>query len=162
MGWWANPRREKTLFMLIISEIAEAMEGARKECPDDKLPHREMMEVELADTFIRCCDFIGFEQTQGQCSEGSEFDQDVMEDELRSLRGHLSEDVGCRLYDLVQSVINVQQCYMTWERLLAEIIAVAEMNEFDLFGAIEEKLEFNRTRADHQIENREKDGGKKW
>ena len=35
--------------MLIVSEIAEAMEGERKDLMDDKLPHRKMAEVELAD-----------------------------------------------------------------------------------------------------------------
>lgn len=39
--------------MLIVSEIAEAMEGDRKNLPDDKLPHRRMIEVELADAMIR-------------------------------------------------------------------------------------------------------------
>jgi hypothetical protein len=33
---------------------------------------------------------------------------------------------------------------------------------YDLGGAIEEKLEYNRHRADHKIENRQKDGGKKF
>lgn len=33
---------------------------------------------------------------------------------------------------------------------------------YDLGGAIVEKLEYNRTRADHQIVNRLKDGGKKF
>lgn len=32
----------------------------------------------------------------------------------------------------------------------------------DIDGAIEEKLEYNKTRADHKPENREKEGGKKW
>ncbi|XUM19805.1 hypothetical protein ACRAVF_19255 [Bradyrhizobium oligotrophicum S58] len=38
--------------MLIVSEIAEAMEGERKSLMDDHLPHRKMVEVELADTLI--------------------------------------------------------------------------------------------------------------
>lgn len=33
---------------------------------------------------------------------------------------------------------------------------------YDLGGAIEEKLQYNRNRPDHRIENRLKDGGKKF
>lgn len=68
-GWWTNPttgesRRANPLcfsnaLMLIVSEVAEAMEGDRKNLPDDKLPHRPMREVELADAVIRIFDLAG-------------------------------------------------------------------------------------------------------
>ena len=45
--------------MLVVSEVAEAMEGHRKNLPDDKLPHRPMVEVELADAVIRIADLAG-------------------------------------------------------------------------------------------------------
>lgn len=45
--------------MLIVSEVAEAMEGHRKGLMDDKLPHRPMIEVELADAVIRIADLAG-------------------------------------------------------------------------------------------------------
>lgn len=45
--------------MLIVSEIAEAMEGHRKDIADDKLPHRKAIEVELADAVIRIGDLAG-------------------------------------------------------------------------------------------------------
>jgi hypothetical protein len=41
------------------SEISEAMEGHRKGLKDDKLPHRPMIEVEIADAIIRLCDLAG-------------------------------------------------------------------------------------------------------
>lgn len=44
---------------LIHSEISEAMEGHRKGLMDDKLPHRPMIEVELADAWIRIADLAG-------------------------------------------------------------------------------------------------------
>ena len=44
---------------LIHSEVSEAMEGARKGLQDDKLPHRKMIEVELADAVIRILDLCG-------------------------------------------------------------------------------------------------------
>lgn len=41
------------------SELSEAMEGHRKGLMDDKLPHRKMLEVELADAVIRIMDLAG-------------------------------------------------------------------------------------------------------
>lgn len=62
--WWVNietgeplKRNKGELLMLIVSEIAEAMEGERKDLMDDKLPHRKMAEVELADAMIRIFDY---------------------------------------------------------------------------------------------------------
>ena len=61
--WWVDlhtgepaDRNVGELLMLIVSEIAEAMEGHRKNLQDDKLPHRPMIEVELADAVIRILD----------------------------------------------------------------------------------------------------------
>lgn len=68
-GWWADPVTGQDVrdrpynfsnkLMLIVSEISEAMEGDRKSLKDDKLPHRDMREVELADAVIRCFDLAG-------------------------------------------------------------------------------------------------------
>lgn len=44
---------------LVHSETSEGMEGARKNLMDDKLPHRPMLEVELADAVIRILDLCG-------------------------------------------------------------------------------------------------------
>lgn len=45
--------------LLIVTEIAEAAEGTRKRLPDDHLPQYSMLDVELADAFIRICDLAG-------------------------------------------------------------------------------------------------------
>jgi len=50
-------RNKGELLCLIHSEISEAMEGERKNLMDDKLPHRKMAEVELADALIRILDY---------------------------------------------------------------------------------------------------------
>lgn len=103
-GWWrdvsgehitSNPYCFSNKLMLIVSEVSEAMEGDRKGLMDDKLPHRPMREVELADAAIRIFDLAG-------------------------------------AYGM------------------------------DLGNAIAEKLLFNAQRADHKIENRAADGGKKY
>jgi NTP pyrophosphatase (non-canonical NTP hydrolase) len=103
-GWWADletgesligKKNVPELLMLIVSELGEAMEGHRKNLMDDKLPHRKMVEVELADAVIRIFDMAG--------------------------------GMG-----------------------------------YDLAGAIEEKLRYNETRADHKPENRAQAGGKAY
>lgn len=67
-GWWTNPhtgeclkgkRNVPEMLCLVHSEISEAMEGHRKNLMDDKLPHRKMIEVELADAMIRILDLGG-------------------------------------------------------------------------------------------------------
>lgn len=73
-GWWTDlatgedlrskvdepPKRNiPEMLCLVHSEISEAMEGHRKNLMDDKLPHRKMLEVELADAIIRIFDMCG-------------------------------------------------------------------------------------------------------
>ena len=65
-GWWSDlhtgervERNMGELLCLVHSEISEAMEGHRKNLMDDKLPHRKMLEVELADALIRIFDICG-------------------------------------------------------------------------------------------------------
>lgn len=65
-GWWNDPKSGESIqrntgemLMLIVSEVSEGMEGHRKGLKDDKLPHRDMLEVELADAVIRIFDLAG-------------------------------------------------------------------------------------------------------
>lgn len=73
-GWWIDtetgedvrtwPKKFLNLWIaaklaLVHSEVSEGLEGHRKNLPDDKLPHRSMLEVELADAVIRICDLAG-------------------------------------------------------------------------------------------------------
>lgn len=64
--WWEDPytgepitRNKGELIALMHSELSECLEGERKDLMDDKLPHRKMAEVEMADVFIRLADYCG-------------------------------------------------------------------------------------------------------
>jgi len=64
--WWISletgepiKRNVGELLMLIVSEVAEGMEGHRKNLQDDKLPRFPMITVELADAIIRIMDLAG-------------------------------------------------------------------------------------------------------
>lgn len=64
--WWQDletgeplDRNKSELLMLMVSEIAEAQTGVRKNLMDDHLPHRTAEEVELADLLIRAFDYAG-------------------------------------------------------------------------------------------------------
>ncbi len=67
-GWWNDLKTGRDLrktanvgekLMLIVSEVAEAMEADRKKLKDDHLPEYDGLTVELADALIRICDLAG-------------------------------------------------------------------------------------------------------
>jgi NTP pyrophosphatase (non-canonical NTP hydrolase) len=66
INWWVDPfdgtpkqRNVREMIALMHSELSEGLEGHRKDLMDDKLPHRKMLEVEMADLIIRAFDFCG-------------------------------------------------------------------------------------------------------
>jgi hypothetical protein len=146
--------------MLAVTEIAEATEGERKDIMDDHLPHRKMGEVELADALIRILDTGGalrlkYTSHTYQSIEGSIFKK--------------------HLY-IVKSIIDLTDNFMkslqymnsyfpevhkSYSRTIDYIVRTAEFMDYDILSAMHEKLAYNKTRADHKLENRMKEGGKK-
>ena len=66
-GWYTElatgerkTRNIGEMLALIHSEVSEGLEGYRKNLMDDHLPHRPMIEVEMADVIIRVFDLCGY------------------------------------------------------------------------------------------------------
>lgn len=164
--WWHDletgerlERNKGELLMLCISEVAEAMEGERKNLPDDKLGHRPMAEVEMADVLIRLLDFAG----------GFGLDlYDIVWMDVPDNRGEALYEICCCLtfigtrHSTFSADILRDIEVDTVSEAIGMICAYCEKFGYDLEGAYHEKLAYNRTRLDHQPEARKAAGGKKW
>lgn len=162
VGWWDNPDRDifQTL-QLVNTEIAEATEGDRKDLMDDHLPHRKMVEVELADTLIRLFDLAG--------RYGWKFDSSVS-----PLRGLVdAKSLAPRHFWLTASVIEIgygvticgpesEVANKGYSICVSGALEIARFEGYDLQGAIDEKLEYNATRHDHKREVRAEFDGKRY
>jgi len=136
--------------MLVISEIAEAMEGHRKGLMDDKLPEYPMFHVELADAMIRLLDASGpYPKFWDAWVEDLPFAKDAT-----SIPAKLRQ-VCLRLCQKRDSASI--RCGMA---LVLRITREEGIHNF--WSIVYEKVEYNRTRADHQREHRAKAGGKKY
>ncbi|MDG4811898.1 hypothetical protein P8629_02660 [Hydrogenovibrio sp. 3SP14C1] len=153
-GWWEGEPCIYTKMQLISTEIAEATKGERKDLMDDKLPHRKMGEVELADALIRTLDLGGY--------LGLKYDfypkWSVVSEDWTIGRKHLFLNRMLILFS--DSTLREQE--MWYSSLVKNLIQVSDQQGYDIESAMIEKLEFNKTRPDHQPENRAKAHGKKF
>jgi len=163
VGWWDDPNRciYQTL-QLVSTEVAEATEGERKHLNDDHLLWRAMGEVELADALIRLLDV------------GARYQWDYNKGALqphRLLRGRKITTIGGQhlvinvaLADLAVAIydgFNRDQISKAYTVCIETILRIAEDASYDIMGALEEKLEYNKKRADHKRENRQGKPGQK-
>lgn len=152
-GWWDNPDRcIYQTFQLVNTEVAEATEGDRKKLMDDHLPHRTMAEVEMADTFIRLLDLagrLGLHYEPGHPCHP---------------RLHEMHELGARHLVLTASICQLALGRSTrnYCTTLETLFEICRRENYDLIGAMEEKLEYNRTRADHNRDNRAREHGKRY
>ena len=164
--WWIDLETGKPiqrnigeLLALVVSELAEALEGERKNLMDDHLPHRRMPEVEMADAAIRLMDFAaGFKFPLGPV------------DSRFAASYQLSDNRGEAIFQLMTETVNILRGlrgniigFVIGNRItdvLRLIEAYCVKFGYDLWPAIEEKLKYNQTRADHTLEARRAAGGK--
>lgn len=153
--WWINintgeplDRNVGELMMLVVSELAEALEGDRKNLQDDKLPHRKMFEVELADAVIRLLDIAGG------------FKLDLMPMKLMDPVSNIATNL-LLIADVCYKAYRISLSYYV-SMALQMIQDLAESQGCDLWGAYCEKMDYNAIREDHKIEARLKADGKKY
>ena len=173
-GWWTDPKTREPavrvhgeLLMLAVSELSEAMEGVRKGLQDDKLPHRPMVEVELADCAIRCADAIGGLALHGAPDFAAE-----IAPLLREVYAEQPENVASELAVIARTLllpVNDQapaaSCHGRGlgsgvASALLRCLFLGKSMGLDVPGAIAEKLAFNSTREDHKLDARAAPGGK--
>lgn len=153
--WWVDmhtgqpiKRNPYEMLALVVSELSECLEGERKSLMDDKLPHRPMPEVEMADAYIRLADYAGGFRL-------------VLE--LDSLQGRHSwecpENKGEALFKIGNELSTGT---FSIGYAMHKIEVYCQKHGYDLFGAVEEKLVFNAVRKDHTVEARRAEGGKKF
>lgn len=160
VGWWDDPDRcIYTCLQLSSTEIAEATEGERKGLVDDHLPHRRSGEVELADSLIRVLDVGGH----------LELVYDPEDSRVSPVYGTQPAQLHLWLNYQVINLANAirrgpehDDIEFWYARLVFAHIKAADILGYDIKGAMEEKLEYNRTRADHKREERAKPGGKSF
>ncbi len=178
VGWWHDlhtgerlDRNVGELLMLVVSELVEANDGARDDLMDDKLPHRRMLEVEIADAKIRILDIAG----------SREFDISGAAHDLIMLTGPLEWHwplISSGLMQVVGALVHAMEGHrkhaphvllsdrLAFEVGLAEALlrlhGFATAHGLDLDGAVADKREFNRGRLDHQRATRLAQGGKAY
>jgi hypothetical protein len=165
--WWhdehGNPvvRERGELLMLVITELAEAVEGIRKNLMDDKLPHRKMEEVEMADAKIRLLDFASGFGLRLASTGHMHYPYGFLESANKPTRIlHICIEVG-KSYD----------CFSGGDHdAAADLVSISvgmieyycKFYGFDLAGAVTQKMAYNQTREDHKHEARNQAHGKKF
>ena len=156
VGWWDDPNRcLYECLQLVSTEVAEATEAERKDLMDDHLPDRKGGEVELADAMIRVLD-LGGRQAWPYTSD------------LKDKKIYTTDSVGRRHLLINRQIINLERSLRgpfasrAYSILLDQIQSVAESFGYDLAGAMAEKLEYNKQRADHKRDARAQANGKRF
>lgn len=158
LKWWQNvDGSPKDLdkgerFMLMVSELAEAMEGDRKDLMDDKLPQYKMLYVELADTVIRVLD------------SGHVYGWNFDDNSIWQTLDTAPKTMGGKLLNIVDLLLDLARAEILYDfdratkNVLAFNIVVCctELaSASDFWQIVYEKLLFNWTRADHAHANRQ-------
>lgn len=182
--WWTDlktgqplKRSALELIALVHSELSEALEGHRKGLMDDHLPHRRMEEVELADAAIRILDILGDQKYNlARCYR---YNANISNG-IRGLAGLLRlfdvtkpgnqgvatfPEVICILHHKLSYAFNESCWAFNCDALMRVLCYIASAGSYfglDIDGALHEKLEYNKHRADHKAAARMAAGGKKF
>lgn len=162
MGWWPEGRCLFQTLQLVSTEVAEATEGDRKDLMDDHLQERKMHEVELADALIRTLDVGG--------KLNLNFIEQALPDDWvceTSTVGKQHLGINRKIVQFAEMIDGNIRASKTardlgYSEIISSILYCSQINGYDVLSALSEKVEYNKHRADHKRENREKVGGKSY
>ena len=165
-GWWTDlktglkkERNIGEILALIHSEISEAYLGQGQ--PDDKLPEFQGQSVEIVDALIRIFDFLGSAEIKLE---------KIAAYALPTLTGDNVPYLANNAHTLTSALMEayrrnrVAEIPTCWSNLIGWLVVYFRKTGYigQLDTIIDAKLEFNQQRADHKIENRKLDDGKKF
>lgn len=150
-GWWTDIATGETkkrnvgeLFILMVTELAEAYEAYALGAADDKLPQHPGVGVEIGDLLIRIGDFCGALQS------GAVIEYDPG-----------SHNPGQVMFMEIVQIAKRYEAIRKTPAAVGDTEAAPCLEAMDIAGMVDDKLAFNATRADHKIENRLKTDGKR-
>lgn len=169
-GYMKKDRNLGEMLMLCVSELAEALEGHRRNKMDDHLPNRKMAEVELADYLIRM-----FDLAEGRKWDLNEYENAKLVD-LSSFSmeetatGCIPDNFGECLLHLVRNTTEIAEFTCghadclggAASDVIMETLILGRKAGFDLQAAYTEKMLYNKSRIDHQLATRLAEGGKRY
>lgn len=163
--WWFHSvtkepldRNAGEMIALLHSEVSEAWNAYATDSDDDHLPHRQGVEVELADTIIRMGDFL----------IGKDIDPSVV---WKAMSLKRKKNTMTRFLDIHSGLSVVLEGFRKDETseiirgfgvAVCELLQICNHLNLDLEDAIKEKMEYNKNREDHKHANRVKPNGKKF
>lgn len=178
-GWYRNPdgtpkdRNVAEMLALIHSEASEAWSGMHTGAADEHIPNRFNVEVELADFVIRVADLAGFKTLRiSEVQQTMYYVEQAVSIQTTNYSGNfLFSLLHARVSDALEgfrknsahpvlSEFTRAEVELARSLLVVDAIAATLREKTnDVPGAIADKIEYNRNRADHKLENRA-NGGK--
>lgn len=157
VGWWdacpVKSARYETAMMLVITELAEACEGDRKNLMDTHIPEFKMFDMELADTAIRLFDLAG----------ALEVDLSGNGAAMASIMPTFFDlDTPEQLYRAVKQMTLYHSPSECIRYAVASVFCIAKLHDIDLLNLVAIKREYNAKRLDHKRSERAKTHGKKY
>lgn len=165
-GWWTDLKTGKPLdrnfgemIALVHSELSECWSGLASSSWDDHIPDFLNWHIEIADACIRVYDMLGgcFPTPLSFIPFKIDMPEGFLDHEDRLVFLHAL--ISHALENFRKSRSNECQMYL-W-RFLDACYEWADEEGFSLLDTINAKWAYNRIRADHKIENRIKEDGKK-